>query len=124
MSKKKIPTSNQEIQALKARIAELEQKAEAETKAFVSGIRDALKAAKVEAPGECTLTVIFPEAGSDCSISYRASGARALGGVQTARAIRDCPNPVPKSRRNIKTKPMSLYSSKTAWKWMARGTAR
>ena len=74
MVKKK--TSAAEIVALRAKIAELETEAENEVKGFVSGIREALKAAKVEAPSECTLNIVFAEAGSDFTVAYRATGAR------------------------------------------------
>jgi hypothetical protein len=70
-------TAGEEIQALKARIAELEKAAEDEAKVFVASIREALRAAKIEAPGECSLTVSFAEAGTDFTVSYRATGTRA-----------------------------------------------
>ena len=43
-------TAGSEIQALRARIAELEKEAEDEIKGFVASIRDSLKAAKIEYP--------------------------------------------------------------------------
>ena len=74
---KKGKTSASEILALRAKIAELEKAAEDEIKGFVSGIREALKAAKVEAPSECTLNIVFAEPGSDFTLTYR-NGSKSL----------------------------------------------
>jgi hypothetical protein len=73
---KKKATAGEEIRALRARIAELEKAAEDEARAFVASIRDAIKAAKIEAPGEATVTITYKEAGSDFAIAFRATGAR------------------------------------------------
>jgi hypothetical protein len=69
-------TAGEEIRALKARIAELEKAAEDEAKVFLASIREALRAAKVEAPGEAAVTITFNEAGPDFTVSYKATGAR------------------------------------------------
>ena len=77
MAKKKQstePSAHAQMAALKAQLAALQETANAETLAFTESVKEAIAAAALEAPTPCSVTLTWPDAGSEFAIAFKGPG--------------------------------------------------